>query len=62
MQDSATSGNVRMIEQRDFETALREVRPSSAGWLATARNVAMFANEGGVYDELASYLKRRKLM
>jgi SpoVK/Ycf46/Vps4 family AAA+-type ATPase len=62
MQDSAASGSVRMIEQRDFDTALREVRPSSSSWLTTARNVAMFANDGGVYDELASYLKRRKLM
>jgi SpoVK/Ycf46/Vps4 family AAA+-type ATPase len=59
MHDSITSGTVRMIEQRDFEAALREVRPSVGGWFATARNVALFANEGGVYDELAAYLKKR---
>ena len=51
-----------MIEQRDFERALREVRPSTGPWFATARNVAMFANEGGSYDELAAYLKKRKLI
>jgi SpoVK/Ycf46/Vps4 family AAA+-type ATPase len=62
MQDSIARGDVRMIEQRDFETALREVRSSTKTWLTTARNVAMFANEGGTYDELAKYLKRRKLM
>jgi SpoVK/Ycf46/Vps4 family AAA+-type ATPase len=62
MADSIASGTVRMIEQRDFERALTEVRPSTAPWFATARNVALFANEGGTYDELASYLKKRKLI
>jgi len=62
MADSLASGTVRMIEQRDFERALREVRPSTAPWFATARNVALFANEGGTYDELATYLKKRKLI
>jgi SpoVK/Ycf46/Vps4 family AAA+-type ATPase len=62
MHDSITSGEIRMIEQRDFERALREVKPSTAAWMATARNVAMFANEGGAYDDLAAYLKKRKLI
>jgi SpoVK/Ycf46/Vps4 family AAA+-type ATPase len=62
MHDSITSGEVRMIEQRDFDQALREVKPSTGGWMSTARNVAMFANEGGAYDELAAYLKKRKFI
>jgi AAA+ superfamily predicted ATPase len=62
MADSIRSGQVRMIEQRDFEAALHEVRPTTKPWFATARNVAMFANEGGAYDDLAAYLKRRKLI
>jgi AAA+ superfamily predicted ATPase len=62
MHDSITRGEVRMIEQRDFERARQEVRPSTGPWFATARNVAMFANEGGVYDDLVAYLKRRKLL
>ena len=57
-----TAGEIRMIEQRDFERALREVKPSIGGWLATARNVAMYANDTGAYDELAAYLKQRKLL
>jgi SpoVK/Ycf46/Vps4 family AAA+-type ATPase len=62
MHDSITTGHVRMIEQRDFERALRDVRPSVGSWFATARNVALFANEGGVYDDLVQYLKKRKLL
>ena len=61
MLDAAASGTVRLIEMRDLQAALAEVKPSTGPWLSTARNVALFANEDGTYDELAAYLKRRKL-
>ncbi len=60
MLDSAQSGTVRMIEMRDLEAALSELKPSTGPWFATARNVAQFANEDGSYDELATYMKRRR--
>jgi SpoVK/Ycf46/Vps4 family AAA+-type ATPase len=58
--DSVVSGEVRMIEQRDLEAALRDIRPSTGSWFATARNVAQFANEGGAYDDLVAYLKKHR--
>nr|WP_296065973.1 AAA family ATPase [uncultured Actinoplanes sp.] len=61
MRDSIASGEIRMISQQDMLAAVREVRPSTDGWFATARNVAMFANESGEYDDLAAYLKKRKM-
>ncbi|MGA8114395.1 MAG: tetratricopeptide repeat protein [Actinocatenispora sp.] len=61
MHDSISTGKVRMIEQRDFEQALREIRPSTGPWLDAARNVAMFANSGE-YDDLTAYLKRRRML
>ncbi|MCW6009458.1 AAA family ATPase [Micromonospora sp. CPCC 205371] len=62
MHDSLVSGQVRMIEQRDFEAALREIQPSTGAWMTTARNVAMFANQDGSYNDLTKYLKKNKLM
>jgi SpoVK/Ycf46/Vps4 family AAA+-type ATPase len=62
MHDSLTSGTIRMIEQRDFEAALREIQPSTGAWMTTARNVAMFANSDGAYNDLAKYLKKNKLL
>ncbi|MEU4220802.1 ATP-binding protein, partial [Actinoplanes sp. NPDC026623] len=62
MRDAITTGEVRMISQRDMTTAVREVRPSTGAWFASARNVAMFGNESGEYDDLAAYLKKRKLL
>jgi SpoVK/Ycf46/Vps4 family AAA+-type ATPase len=58
--DSARTGNVRMIGQEDLEVAVRDVRPSIGPWLDTARNVAEFANEGGAYDDLLTYLRRKR--
>jgi AAA+ superfamily predicted ATPase len=62
LMDSARSGQVRLIGQRDLETALAEVRPSVGAWLESARNVALFANESGLYDDLAAYLKKRRML
>jgi SpoVK/Ycf46/Vps4 family AAA+-type ATPase len=58
LMSSAESGEVRMIGMADIEAALAEVRPSIGPWLETARNVALFANQSGEYDELAKYLRR----
>src|SRR6266487_3090259 len=60
--DSARKGAVRMIGMADLERAAREVRPSIGPWLEVARNVAQFANEGGAYDDLLTYLRQRRLL
>jgi ATP-dependent 26S proteasome regulatory subunit len=62
MLDSARTGQVRMINQADLEGALKEVKPSTGAWMQLARNVAMFANESGEYDDLLAYLKKQRLV
>ena len=62
LMDSVRSGEPRMIGLGDLEAAIGEVRPSLGAWFDTARNVALFANEGGTYDDLAAYLRKRRLL
>ena len=62
LMDSIHRGEARMIGQPDLEAAIAEVKPSLGAWFDTARNVALFANEDGAYDDLASYLKKRRLI
>ncbi|GAA2529505.1 ATP-binding protein [Winogradskya humida] len=62
MRDAITTGEVRMISQQDMLAAVKEVRPSTDAWFATARSVALFGNESGEYDDLAAYLKKRKML
>jgi SpoVK/Ycf46/Vps4 family AAA+-type ATPase len=60
--DSVQRGEPRLIGQADLEASVGEVRPSLGTWFETARNVALFANEGGAYDDLVAYLRKRRLI
>jgi AAA+ superfamily predicted ATPase len=60
--DSVSRGEPRLIGQADLEGAVTEVKPSLGTWFETARNVALFANEGGAYDDLVAYLRKRRLI
>jgi len=62
LMDSVRRGEPRMIGPGDLEAAIGEVKPSLGAWFDTARNVALFANEGGTYDDLAAYLRKRRLL
>lgn len=62
MEESLTSGETRPVKQGDFKKALKEVKASTTAWLETAKNYALFANEGGAYDELLTYLRTRRLV
>jgi AAA+ superfamily predicted ATPase len=60
--DSVKRGEPRLIGQADLEASAAEVKPSLGTWFDTARNVALFANEGGAYDDLVAYLRKRRLI
>ncbi len=62
LMDSVRLGEPRLIGNGDLEGAIAEVKPSLGAWFDTARNVALFANEGGSYDGLAAYLRKRGLL
>ncbi len=62
LMDSVRRGEPRMIGLGDLEAAIGEVKPSLGAWFDTARNVALFANENGSYDDLAAYLRKRRLI
>ncbi|WP_055696897.1 MULTISPECIES: ATP-binding protein [Streptomyces] len=58
--DSARTGTIRMIGMKDLIGAVKQTVPSADPWFASARNVAMYANEGGTYDDLVAYLKKKR--
>ncbi|MEU8886476.1 AAA family ATPase [Streptomyces sp. NPDC048442] len=60
LMDSARTGTVRMINTKGLLGAVRQIKPSTEAWFASARNVAMFANDGGTYDDLLAHLKRKR--
>ena len=62
MMDSIATGQVRPITMADLDAALADVRPSTTAWLQSARNVVTFANNDGRYDDLAAYLRARRML
>ncbi|WP_430916096.1 AAA family ATPase [Mycobacterium colombiense] len=61
MADSMRSGQVRPVTMSDVDTTIAQIRPSTGPWFETARNVVEFANGDGTYDELAKYMRRKKI-
>jgi SpoVK/Ycf46/Vps4 family AAA+-type ATPase len=62
MEASAQNGATRPITAADVQLALKDVRPTTRPWFETARNYALFANEGGIYDDLLAYMRSHKML
>ena len=41
----------------DLSAAAKQLRPTTKEWFATARNYALYSNEGGVYDDVLAWLR-----
>ncbi len=61
MADSMRTGQVRPVMMADVDAATAQIRASTGPWFEAARNVVEFANNDGSYDDLAKYLRRRKI-
>ena len=46
------------IDDAALQRAAKELKPSARAWLETARNYAIYSNEGGMLDDLLAYLKK----
>jgi SpoVK/Ycf46/Vps4 family AAA+-type ATPase len=60
LMDSVKSGNVRRMGQADLVAALGEVRSSATGWFDSVRNLVLFGDDDGTFEELKAYLKKNK--
>jgi transitional endoplasmic reticulum ATPase len=54
--DAIRTGRPVPISTDDLLKATKDVRPSTREWFATARNYVMYANEGGLYDDVKPWL------
>jgi transitional endoplasmic reticulum ATPase len=57
LRQSMSDGVPKPITTKDLVTAAGQVKPSTKEWFNTARNYALYANQGGAYDEILKYLK-----
>lgn len=57
--EAVKTGIPKPIATKDLLAAAVQQKPSTREWFADARNYALYANDGGQYDDLAKYLKLR---
>ena len=57
LREAMKSGTPKPMTTKDLVAAAATIRPSTKEWFATARNYALYSNQGGVYDDILKYLK-----
>ncbi len=61
IESTRQKGDEHPIDGALLARAMKDVKPSTRAWFETARNHAIYANEGGTYDDLLEHLKKMKL-
>lgn len=59
LQEAMKAGGLRPLVTKDLQRALKTHRATTSEWFSTARNHALYSNQGGVYDDVLAYLKIR---
>lgn len=57
LREAMKSGVPKPLSTKDLSAVIGSVKPSTREWFSTARNYALYANQGGMYDEIVKYLK-----
>jgi transitional endoplasmic reticulum ATPase len=57
LRDAMRDGIPKPLVTKDLLAATGAVRPSTREWFSTARNYALYSNQGGTYDDILKYLK-----
>ena len=57
LRDAMKEGVPKPIATRDIAAAIGGQRPTTKEWFSTARNYALYSNQGGMYDEILKFLK-----
>ncbi len=57
LQEAMKSGVPKPLTTKDLTGATGAQKPTTKEWFATARNYALYSNQGGIYDDILQFLK-----
>ena len=57
LQEALKTGVPKPLTTRDLAAAAGTLKPTTKEWFATARNYALYSNQGGIYDDILKHLK-----
>ncbi|HVJ85636.1 MAG TPA: AAA family ATPase [Caulifigura sp.] len=55
--ESMKTGRLLPLATKDLVAAAKKQKPTTLEWFASARNHALYSNQGGVYDDILKHLK-----
>jgi SpoVK/Ycf46/Vps4 family AAA+-type ATPase len=56
LREAIKSGAPKPLANKDLLSAVGTLKPTTREWFATARNYALYSNQGGIYDDILQYL------
>jgi SpoVK/Ycf46/Vps4 family AAA+-type ATPase len=57
LREAMAAGAPKPLTSKDLIHAVGKLRPTTNEWFSTARNYALYSNQGGMYDDILKYLK-----
>jgi len=57
LRQAMKSGVPQPLTTKDLAAGATTQKPTTREWFATARNYALYSNQGGIYDDILTYLK-----
>ncbi|MAT97350.1 MAG: cell division protein [Anaerolineaceae bacterium] len=57
LQEALQKGVPAPITNKELMVAAKKMKPSTTEWFNSARNYALYANQGGLYDDVLDYVK-----
>jgi SpoVK/Ycf46/Vps4 family AAA+-type ATPase len=57
LREAMKIGRPAPLVTKDLAAAASAVKPSTKEWFATARNYALYSNQGGTYDDILKFLR-----
>jgi SpoVK/Ycf46/Vps4 family AAA+-type ATPase len=57
LREAIRAGGPKPLTTKDLLAAAAQLKPTTREWFTTARNYALYSNQGGAYDDIVAYLK-----
>jgi len=57
LRDAMKSGVPEPLTTKRLLAAIKELKPTTKEWFSTAKNYALYSNQGGIYNDILAYLK-----
>ena len=57
LQEAVKTGIPKPLTTKDLAVMAGTLKPTTKEWFATARNYALYSNQGGIYDDILQYLR-----